>query len=308
MRAGVTGGLGALGSSKEFVLRTSIPIRKLARLAAGLAASVLVVTGTNSVQAGEPGASTCAFTGGEVTVDLQEDDSSGILSRDAAGLIFYDDESEPPTPPAPCGLATTATTTRIKVKDTSNDGSTGIILDLTEGPFANGGTEIPIRIDLDRGVIDTFGLVGGGGVDFWTFGFKKANLQNDQNAELTFVTFPDFGFGAAGGDNDHACATGNRGTGGPSQIGWVFAGGAGNDVLCGGRDTDRLVGQAGNDKIRGSGGGDTLKGGAGADRISGNSSSDVLAGNRGGDILNGGVGFDGCNGGPGGDRKRRCET
>ena len=289
-------------------MRTSPPIRQLSRLTAGLAATVLIVVGTSSVRAGEPGASTCTFTGGEVIVDLQQDGSSGILSRNAPGVIFYDDESEPPTPPAPCGLATTATTTLIRVTDTSNDGSTGIILDLTEGHFTNGGTEIPIRINLDRGPLDTFGLVGGAGVDFWTFGFKKANLQEDQNAELTFVSFPDFGFGSTGGDNDRACANGNRGTGGSSQIGWVFAGGAGNDVLCGGRDTDRLVGKAGNDRIKGNGGGDTVKGGGGDDRVFGNSSSDVLMGNKGGDHLNGGPGFDGCNGGPGGDEKKRCET
>jgi hypothetical protein len=223
-------------------------------------------------------------------------------------VIFYDDESDPPTPAAPCGLATTATTTSIKVKDTSNDGSTGIIFDLTEGQFADGGNEIPIEIDLARGTLDVFGVVSGDGEDFWTFGFEKGNLQKDDNAEIDFVRPPDFGFGSMAGANDHACSGGNRGTGGPSQVGWVFSGGDGADTLCGGRNTDRIVGQGGDDNIKGNGGGDTLKGGDGDDRMSGNSSSDLLFGNKGGDGLNGGPGFDGCNGGPGGDTKSRCET
>src|SRR5688572_6401212 len=140
-----------------------------------LAALVLFLATSFSAEAGEPGASTCTFNGGEVLVDLMQEDSSGVLSRDAVGVILYDDESDPPTPPAPCGLATTATTTLIRIKDTSNDKSTGIILDLREGPFANGGNEIPIRVDLGQGPLDTFGLAGGAGEEFWTFGFKHAN-------------------------------------------------------------------------------------------------------------------------------------
>ena len=274
-----------------------------------LAALVLLfVPGTFPAEAGEPGASTCTFSGGEVLVDLMQDDSSGVLSRDAVGVIMYDDESDPPTPPAPCGLATTATTTLIRIKDTSNDRSTGIILDLREGPFANGGNAIPIRVDLGFGPLDTFGLVGGADKDVWTFGFKHANLQDDQNAELRFVSPPDFGFGSAGVGNDRLCASGRRDTGGPSQVGWVFDGGDGADRLCGGRDTDRILGGDGDDTLKGNGGGDTLKGNVGDDRVKGGSSSDLLFGNKGFDGLNGGPGFDGCNGGPGGDQTTRCET
>ncbi|HYN36730.1 MAG TPA: hypothetical protein VEV82_07095 [Actinomycetota bacterium] len=281
-----------------------------ARLAAVAFSAVALLLGgaTPGVQAGEPGASMCTFTGGEVYVELQEDDSSGILSRDAAGLIFYDDESEPPTPPAPCGIATTATTNSIKVEDTSDNDSTGIILDLTEGHFANGGNEIPIEIDLALGTLDVFGVFSGASEDFWTFGFEKGNLQKDGDAEIEFVKPPDFGFGATAGANDHACSNGRRGTGGPSQVGWVFSGGEGADKLCGGRSTDRILGQGGDDTVKGSGGGDTLRGGDGDDRVLGSSSSDLLFGNKGGDGLEGGPGFDGCNGGPGGDTKRRCET
>ena len=258
-------------------------------------------------RAGEPGTSTCTFTGGEVLVDLQEEDSSGILSRNAVGAILYDPESDPPVVPAPCGGATTATTTLIKIQDTSNDKSTGIILDVSSGPFANGGTESPIKVDLARGPLDTFGVVGAPDANFFTFGFKDGNLQKDSNAEIAFVSPPDFGFGTGEGGDDHVCSAGGRGTGGASQIGWVFAGGKGADTVCGGRTTDRILGNGGRDTLRGNGGGDTLKGNDGKDRISGNASSDLLIGGPGADFLNGGAGFDGCNGGSGGDRKKRCE-
>ena len=259
--------------------------------------------------AGEPGPSTCTFTpGGEVIVELMEEDSSGVLSRNAGGVILYDDESDPPTPPAPCGPATVVTTNLISIRDTSDDGSTGIILDLREGPFANGANSIPIRVNLAGGPLDTFGVVGADDADTWTFGFDKANLQDDGDAELRFVSSPDFGFASGRGGIDRICASGRRGTGGPSRVGWVFEGGDRADKICGGRDTDRLIGDDGDDTLKGNGGGDTLKGGRGDDRVQGGWSSDLLFGNKGVDGLNGGPGFDGCKGGPGGDIKARCET
>ena len=271
-----------------------------------VALASLFVSNPAPAGAGEPGASTCTSTGGELTVELMAEDSSGILSRNAAGVIFYDDEANPPTPPSPCGA--TVSTTLIRVRDTSDDASTGIVLDLREGHFANGGNPIPIRINLGRGPLDTFGVVGKDTGDAWTFGFDKGNLQDDDHAELRFVSPPDFGFASSRGGLDRVCSGGKRGTGGPSQIGWVFQGGGGADRICGGRDTDRLIGDGGDDTLTGNGGGDTLKGGLGDDRLKGGSSSDLLFGNKGIDGLNGGPGFDGCRGGPGGDIKAQCET
>lgn len=255
--------------------------------------------------AGAGGTSSCTFTGGEVKVTLQQDDSSGILSRNALGVIEYSDGTTPD--PEPCGTATVVTTDRITIEDTSNGGSTGIILDIRGGHFADGGNEIPIIVDLGAGNLDSFGVIGGTGNDRWTFGTTKGNLQNDDQGEIEFESLPDFGFGTPRGGNDNLCASGGEGTGNTSVIGWVFLGGEDDDRLCGSLVTDRLVGGGGNDLVRGKGGGDVIKGKAGNDRLRGNRGNDRLAGGAGGDNLKGGAGIDTCRGGSGGDHKRRCE-
>lgn len=255
--------------------------------------------------AGAGGTATCTYTGGEVNVDLQNNGSSGILSRDNLGVIQFSDGNTPAA--QPCGVATTATTNQINIEDTSNGGSTSIILDIRNGHFANGGNEIPIKVDLGAGSIDSFGVVGGGDNDRWTFGRTKGNLQDDTDGEIEFETLPDFGFGTPQGGSDKVCASGGRGTGNSSLIGWVFLGGANNDNLCGSLVTDRLNGNGGDDTVRGMGGSDTVKGKGGNDRLRGNGGPDTLTGNKGADDLNGGPGTDTCNGGPGADQKGRCE-
>lgn len=256
-------------------------------------------------QATAGGTSTCTFTGGEVVVDLQQDQAVGILSRDNLGVIQYNDGNTPAA--QPCGLANVATTNLITIEDTSNNGNTGIILDVREGHLANGGNEIPIKVDLGSGTIDSFGVIGGAGKDVWTFGTEKGNLQKDTEAEIEFERLPDFGFGTAQGGRDNLCASGGRGTGGTSVIGWVFVGGDNDDRLCGSLVTDRLVGSGGDDIVRGKGGSDRIKGKGGDDRLRGNSSADTLFGGQGTDDLNGGPGTDTCNGGAGSDSRGRCE-
>ena len=265
----------------------------------------LLLAGLPLGSAGAGGTAICTFTGGEVLVDLQQNGSSGILSRDALGVIQFNDGATPAT--QPCGPATTATTNQIKIKDTSNGGSTSIILDIREGHFANGGNEIPIKVDLGAGTIDSFGVIGGADNDFLTFGRSEGNLQKDTNAEITFQSPPDFGFATPQGGRDRACASGGRGTGRNSLFGWVFIGGPDDDRLCGGLATDRLNGNGGDDTVRGGGGLDTVKGKGGNDRLRGNGGPDNLIGNKGADDLNGGPGTDTCNGGPGADQKGRCE-
>ena len=274
-----------------------------------LAAFLAVIPVMGTASAG--GNSSCTFSGGEVYVNLMQDDSSGILSRDAAGLILYQEEG---STAQPCGVATVLTTDLIKVEDTSSGGSTGIIFDLSEGSFTGGSGDIPVRIDLGSGTLDTFGLIGGSDPDVWTFGSNargdsRGNLQSDASAEVKFLSEPDFGFGLSNGGADKACSLGSgaRGIPGKSFMGWVWIGGADADVICGGLASDRLVGQAGDDRVRGGGGGDIVKGGADADRLKGGSSGDILRGSKGNDSLKGGAGFDRCSGGPGADQEARCE-
>lgn len=280
------------------------PTRNRARTGLLAFAVALVVPAVAADPAGAGGTSTCAYSGGQVRVELRNDDSFGILSRDNLGIIRFNDGN---SPAAPCGTATVATTNLITIEDTSDGGSTTIILDVRDGHFASGGNEIPIKVDLGSGAIDAFGVIGGGDDDFWTFGTAKANLQKDTQGEIEFERLPDFGFGTSQGGNDRACASGGRGTGNTSLIGWVFIGGADNDRLCGGLVPDRMVGGDGEDVIRGKGGGDTIRGKGGSDRLRGNGGSDTLAGGAGGDDLAGGPGTDTCRGGPGPDTRRRCE-
>ena len=256
------------------------------------------------------GNSTCTFSSGRVYVNLQNDGSSGILQRNAGGVILYQAEGD--ASPQPCGLATVFTTDRIKVEDTSDDGGTAIFLDVSQGDFSDGIDDIPVRIDLGAGAIDAFGLIGGSGADHWTFGanrkgLTRGNLQNNESAEIKFSSQPDFGFGASGAGNDRACSRGGGGIPRQSLIGWVWIGGGGADKLCGGLTSDRLVGRGGNDNLAGGRGGDTLKGGDGADALKGGASGDLLRGGPGPDNLRGGGGFDRCSGGPGADQEARCE-
>ncbi|MDQ4095543.1 MAG: hypothetical protein M3174_04975, partial [Actinomycetota bacterium] len=145
------------------------------------------------------GTSTCTYDGDEVRVNLQDHGSSAVLSRDALGVIEFSDGTAPD--PEPCGLATITTTDRITIEDTSvnpetsQGGNTSIILDIRQGHFANGGNEIPIKVDLGAGTSDAFGVLGGSDNDRWTFGTTKGNLQDDSHGEIEFETLPDYGFG-----------------------------------------------------------------------------------------------------------------
>lgn len=274
-------------------------------LAGALLGCAFVVNAALPVAAGGP--STCSFSGGEVRVELEQDDSSGTLTLDNLGVaILYNDDG-PPAAAEPCETATVSNTNKIVVEDVSDGGSSGIILDLLNGPFADGGAEIPIEIDLGSGPLDTFAVLGSTGADFWTFGSEGANLQQDSAAEIEFVRQPDLGLGSLRGGNDRACANGGRGTEITSQLTWLFSGGADDDRLCGGFVTDQLLGETGSDVLRGNGGIDTLKGGKDGDRLFGNASNDVLYGNEGSDELNGGPGSDVCKGGAGNDQKTHCE-
>ena len=248
--------------------------------------------------------STCTYSDGDVRVRLLHDGSSGVLQRNATGLIIYDGEN---STPQQCGLATVFTTDRIVVKDASGGGSAGIVLDVSQGDFAAGANEIPIKIDLGAGAVDTFAVVGGGGNDFWTFGTTKGNLQNDSAGEIEFLSQPDYGIAATGGGTNRACASGRRGTGRTSVTPWVISGGGGDDTLCGGLRDDHVLGRGGSDRLGGKGGEDRVHAGAGRDLLRGNSGNDSLGAGKGADDLRGGRGFDACRGGAGRDREASCE-
>ena len=271
--------------------RLSIRFRTAALIALALSSVPF-----SSARAGED--ASCTFSGGEVHVTLENNGSDGTLSV-AAGVITFDGSN--------CDSATVLNTDSILIEDTTENGSTGITLDLSGGPFADGGDEIPMTIDLGGGSIDSFLVLGTTGTDNWTFGLLKGNLQNDDAAEIEFEAFPDLAIALPVGGADRVCAHGGSGTGTPSLLRWTVNGGSGADRLCGGNGVDALTGADQGDTIRGFGSGDTLRGKAGPDEIFGNKSSDLLKGGTGGDALDGGPSFDTCKGGPGPDSKTNCE-
>jgi Ca2+-binding RTX toxin-like protein len=239
----------------------------------------------------------------EVHVTLESDGADGVLgvAPAPASAVTWNG--------TPCGTATVLTTESIVIEDTTNDKDTGVIIDLSNGPLENSsGDGIPMSVDLGAGRNDTFGVNGTTGNDFWTFGRSKGNLQEDEEAEITFESFPDLAFGVTGDGTDRACANGGHGTGDDAAlITWVFNGGGDVDTLCGGNATDGLIGEGGADNLRGYGSPDLIKGRAGEDKIFGSSGNDELRGNNGHDEIDGGTGQDLCYGGEGTDTVRRCE-
>jgi Ca2+-binding RTX toxin-like protein len=270
------------------------------RLRGMLGAGALCLLGTMSViPAHAGGDESCTFENNKVKVRLLDDGSSAAVTV-ALGKITMNGN------PKSCGAATVLNTDEINVRDTSNGGSTGFIIDLSGGQFSDGGTEIPFEIDLRTGTRDAFGVFGSVGNDFMTLGQDGANLQEDGEAEVSFQSSPDIGLIAAQDGVDRVCAGGAHGTGGRSFLVWAITGGRGADRLCGGGVTDFLSGSGGSDQIGGGPGGDVLRGKAGNDRLAGKSGNDRLFGNMGDDVLIGGRGIDICRGGEGSDQITSC--
>jgi Ca2+-binding RTX toxin-like protein len=262
-----------------------------------LVSAMFLVATISAVPAHAGGDESCTFENNKVKVRLLDDGSSAAVGI-SAGLITMNG--------TPCGTATILNTDEINVRDTSNGGSTGLIIDLSEGPFADGGTEIPFKIDLRTGTRDAFGVFGSKGNDFITLGQDGANLQDDGEAEVSFQSSPDIGLITARDGVDRVCARGAHGTGERSFLVWAMNGGRGADRLCGGGVTDFLSGSPGSDRIGGGPGGDVLRGKGGNDRLAGKSGNDQLFGNRGDDVLIGGSGIDDCRGGAGSDEISTC--
>lgn len=239
----------------------------------------------------------CTFDGSKVRVRLFHDDSSAALSVLAGAITMNGD---------PCELATVINTDEINVRDTSNGGSTGIIIDLSGGHFSSGGAEIPFVINLRTGTRDTFGVIGESGDDFITFGRDGANLQDDGEAEVSFQSSPDAGLVAAQDGADRVCAKGGHGTGDKSPMLWAMSGGQGADKLCGGGGVNFLTGSGGADRLIGDDGPDVLRGRGGSDDLAGKRGNDRLFGGSGDDSLHGGRGIDHCRGGSGSDQLTSC--
>lgn len=260
-------------------------------------ALTLAAVGFCMPHAAAGGEETCNYENNKAKVRLLDDGSSAVVSLTGPAITMNG---------SPCGLATLANTSEINVKDTSNGGSPGIIIDLSGGQFMDASGHIPFKIDLRTGTQDLFGVAGSTGDDFITLGSDGANLQDDAAGEVTFVSRPDIGIAATRDGEDRVCARGGAGTGETSFMLWGMSGGAGPDKMCGGGVTDIISGSGGDDRISGYLGGDVLRGKKGADRIAGQRGNDRLFSGGGPDALLGGIGIDRCRGGAGTDESSSC--
>jgi len=231
------------------------------------------------------GASTCAFVGSTATISMSAvNDSASIAVGTGAnaGRIMLG--------AAPCGAATTSTTDTIVVNGST--GAEGVTIDLSGGPFAPGASvegtgspEIEFMIDLSTGTQDRLTITGGPGNDSIVVGTLGANLNGDDDSDVT-LTGVELGTVNASDGADTVSGGGNASTGGASSLLLILNGEGGEDTLSGGSNDDVINGGAGADVLSGLAGDDTLTG------LLGNDTFDEGPATNGTDTMAGGGGID----------------
>jgi len=160
-----------------------------------------------------------------------------------------------------------------------------------------------------------YGVDAQGGVDKSVIVVtQNGGVQRFANTRIARVAFPggdgndsylnstsinDLVYGGNG--NDCLISMGIAELHGGAGDDYLFAYGAGNDLLFGDEGNDSLVGNAGNDRFYGGLGNDYLYGGDGSDTLVGGSGNDHLFGFGGNDFLYGGDGSDYLSGGDNND-------
>jgi Ca2+-binding RTX toxin-like protein len=235
------------------------------------------------------GAVSCAFVGGTATVTMSAGGDSALIAvgtGTSAGRIMLGATA--------CGAATTSTTDTIVVVS-GNTGAEAITIDLSGGPFApgasvegTGSSEIEFAIDLGAGTQDRLTVTGGPGNDSIVVGTLGANLNGDDDVDVT-PTGVELGTVNASDGADTVSGAGNASTGGPSSLLFTFNGESGNDTLSGGSGDDTITGGTGSNILAGGAGDDTLTGGQGNDTITGGPGGDTQTGGLGNDAFDEGA-------------------
>ena len=191
---------------------------------------------------------------------------------------------------AACGAAMTSTTDTVVVN--GNTGAEGLTIDLSGGPFApgasvegTGSSEIEFTIDLSTGTQDRLTITGGPGSDSIVFGSLGANLNGDNDSDLT-LTGVELVTANTSDGADTVSGGGNASTGAPSSILFTLNGDIGDDTLLGGSGDDVITGGTGADNLSGLAGDNTLTGGLGNDTF------DEGAAANGTETMAGGSGID----------------
>ena len=228
------------------------------------------------------GAVSCLFGAGTATVSMSAagDSASIAVGTGAnAGRIMVGVTA--------CGLATTSLTDTIVVNGTT--GAENVTVDLSGGQFAPGAavegsglSEIELVVDLSTGVLDRFTITGSSGDDAVTLGAAGANLNADDDVDVTLANV-ELGTMTGSTGADALSAGGDAVTGAATTFLMTMSGDGGADTVTGGQGDDTITGGTGSNVLSGGDGDDTITGGQG---------DDTLAGDDGGDTLTGGLGND----------------
>jgi Ca2+-binding RTX toxin-like protein len=228
------------------------------------------------------GAVSCGFAAGTATVSMSAAGDSAAIAVGTgvnAGRIVVG--------VTPCGLATTLLTDTIVVNGST--GAENVTIDLSGGQFepgvaveGSGLSEIEFVVDLSTGALDRVTFTGSSADDSIVLGTSGANLDGDDDVDIT-LTGVELGTVNASGGADGVSGLGDVVTGSPTLLGLTLNGDSGGDALSGGQGDDTISGGTGNNVLFGGDGDDTLTGGTG---------DDTLAGGMGGDTLTGGLGND----------------
>ena len=255
-----------------------------AKLVAVLAAFV----GVGLVQTGSAWAESCSFVNGKVTATITAGSEATLLV--SGNQIWFGQA------PAPCGGATTLTTSSIDVFGASGSVER-LIVDESAGTFTPGSSpeadlvsEVEIAVQLfdssDRVLVKATP-----GDDLIKLGESGLRLFADNDADVTFATRPLIEIDGLGG-NDEISARGSGGAGAVFLGPVMLSGGGGNDILRGGDLDDALNGGLGDDQLDAQGGADTATGGDGMDKLDGGLGNDTLEGGPGTDSFYGRDGDD----------------
>ncbi len=230
-----------------------------------------------------PAATTCAFGGGVLEVQLPEIADDAFLSVLDGGEIVVEDSN-----PIACagGTPTVTTTNVISIFNAVGAGENEVLIRGSSrfAPGANAAGEGTPEIEISVNLNDRPGSALGIGATTFGFPIRFGTSGINTNA-FSGEVLPDADVFPAGvpaltGITEDGGGTlraeGGAGTGGPLTDRITFFGGAGPDLLAGGDGDDVVFGNNGDDTLLGNAGNDTLEPDAGNDSIDGGSGTDSV--------------------------------
>ncbi len=267
-------------------------VKRAASAALGVAIALVLPAGAQA-------ATTCSFNGDLLFVEMSADGDIAHLEVGGGGVILVDGASGPVIcgPDGPPTVTNTETAAIVDSSDAPStpaptDGTTEVEI-VAPSSFVPGATlndeggglgEIEFAINLGAGAADRLEVVGNSTAtaDRWVIGTSGINWNAgapDPAPDADLVTFSQFDrwVFAPGAGDDLVSAQGGAGTGAEFTRSLDISGNDGNDTLSGGSGDDELDGGIGSDGIRGHGGTDLVEEEAGDDVVDGGAGEDDLS-------------------------------